>query len=99
MGRGEVTARTLRRKRGAPPPHVLARMTDEQKALDKVARGVSNVGYTGMVKHRLGAKSKEESWNVEDGGAEEQARLDELERSVMAENARRRADQEESGES
>ena len=54
--RGEVLKSTLKRMRQGPPAHILSLMTPEQKRLDKVVRRVSVVGYTGLMKKRMGFK-------------------------------------------
>ncbi|OBZ68991.1 hypothetical protein A0H81_11151 [Grifola frondosa] len=54
--RGQVFRKTLKRQRQGPPAHVLAIMTERQKHMDKVSRGVSEVGYVGQVKRALGFK-------------------------------------------
>ncbi|KAJ7609065.1 hypothetical protein FB45DRAFT_845677 [Roridomyces roridus] len=57
--RGEILPSTLRRARKGPPAHILVRMTPEQKHVDKVVRGVGEVGYVGMVKQRMGVKLRD----------------------------------------
>lgn len=60
--RGEVLSITLKRRRKGPPAHVLAKMTPEERRMDKIVRsGVSEVGYVGMTKRRMG-------WKLRDGG-------------------------------
>ena len=90
--RGEVLNATIRRARKRPPPHVLAQMTEEQKRLDAVARSsVSEVGYVGYVKRKLGWKLRNpDAWKVEEGKPENQAALDELDHTIHEENTRRR---------
>lgn len=56
--KGEFSARLRRRLRQGPPAHVLMQMTDAQKRRDKAVRGVSEVGYIGMVKSRAGWKMR-----------------------------------------
>lgn len=57
--RGEVLQSTLRRRRKGPPAHVLDRMSEEERKRDKVLRGVSEVGYVGMLKSKAGRKMRD----------------------------------------
>lgn len=62
--RGEVLKSTLRRRRKRPPAHVISRMSDTDRRRDQIARGVSEVGYVGMVKDLLGRRMKNPTlWN------------------------------------
>lgn len=90
--RGEVLPITLRRARKRPPPHVLSKMTEEQKRFDVISRSsVSEVGYIGYVKKKLGFKLRDpDSWKVEDGDPKNREALDKLEAEIRAENERRR---------
>ncbi|KZP21455.1 hypothetical protein FIBSPDRAFT_860637 [Athelia psychrophila] len=89
--RGEVVARTMRRRRQAPPADVLARMSGEERRMDKVARSVSEVGYVAQVKRRLGHKIRDEGASKrEDGAPEANAGLDDMLGRLRAENERRR---------
>ncbi|EJD05319.1 uncharacterized protein FOMMEDRAFT_103305 [Fomitiporia mediterranea MF3/22] len=56
--RGEVLRCTIERSRKRPPAHVLATMPVWKQRADKVVRGVSEVGYVGMMKSRMGVKMK-----------------------------------------
>jgi hypothetical protein len=69
--RGEVLRRTIRPRNKGLPAHVLTCMSREDKNLDRVAKSsVSEVGYVGMVKRRLGLRLRgPERWKV-DGGWE-----------------------------
>ncbi|KZT63669.1 hypothetical protein DAEQUDRAFT_699831 [Daedalea quercina L-15889] len=88
---GLVLRRTIRRRAQGPPAHILARMTEEERHMDKAARSISEVGYVAMVKRRMGRKLKDpEGWKVEFGRPEEQARLDREASLIAAENERRR---------
>ncbi|KAI0082931.1 hypothetical protein BDY19DRAFT_901318, partial [Irpex rosettiformis] len=88
---GEVLKKTLKRASKGPPAHVLCRMSEEQKRLDRIARsGVSEAGYVGYAKMRRGWKLKRNPWEMEDGPSKVQARLDEAEKEIMEENRRRR---------
>ena len=62
-----MTKWTEKRARKGPPAHVLAEMTPEQRHDDRVARSsVSETGYVGMVKRKLGWKMKGEKWKKEE---------------------------------
>lgn len=52
--RGEILKRTLRRMRGGPPAHELSLMSPRQREEDRIIRGVSQVGYVGLIKQRHG---------------------------------------------
>ncbi|KAF7331690.1 hypothetical protein MKEN_00048800 [Mycena kentingensis (nom. inval.)] len=92
--RGEILPRTLRRMRQGPPAHLLVHMDQQARHNDRVVRGISEVGYVGLVKRRVG-------WKLADGGAglrrensldlegERQVQLRELEKEVAAEQAKR----------
>ncbi|KAI0074123.1 hypothetical protein K474DRAFT_1602040 [Panus rudis PR-1116 ss-1] len=57
--RGEVTNKTLKRRRQRPPTWVEEMMTPKQRKMDVVSRqSVSQVGYMGMVKQKLGHNVK-----------------------------------------
>ena len=93
--RGEVLRQTIRRRNKGPPAHVLARMTPEEKHMDKVVRSVSEVGYVGQVKRRLGFRLRDpEGWKVEMGRRGDKERLDEMAGMVERENERRRKEVE-----
>lgn len=68
-GRGEVLKRTIRRARTGPPIQSLDRMSKERLKMDKIARSsVSEVGYIGETKRRLGWKLKnDDPYRAEDG--------------------------------
>ncbi|KAJ6595651.1 hypothetical protein DFH09DRAFT_1024448 [Mycena vulgaris] len=57
--RGEILPRTLKRARKGPPAHVLVHMTPAERRMDKIVRGVGEVGYVGMVKRRMGMKLRD----------------------------------------
>lgn len=89
--RGEVLNRTLKRKIKGPPAHVLAKMTEDQKMMDKVSRSVSEVGYVASVKKKLGFKLRNPTlWERELGPREHWGKLTEMERQIQVENLRRR---------
>lgn len=89
--KGEVIARTLQRRRGGPPAPVLSTMTPEQIRLDKAARSVSEVGFAGLAKKKLGFRLKnKDGWRAEDGKEKNREWLDRMARSIEKENVRRR---------
>ncbi|KAM5539475.1 hypothetical protein V8D89_006927 [Ganoderma adspersum] len=89
--RGEVTNRLRKLMNKGPPPHVLSRMTEEQRKMDRIARSPSEVGYVAQVKRQLGHKLRDnETWRVELGRQENQESLDRTEQEIEGENARRR---------
>lgn len=89
---GEIIKRTHQRARRGPPPHVLMRMSPLRRYYDRVARSsVTEVGYVGWVKKKLGFKLKNpDPFEAEDGEPGMQAELDEWEKKLVAENQRRR---------
>ena len=90
---GEVTTATIRRRRSAPPAHIQELMTKRQLLVDKAIREVSEGGWSGAVKARLGVHMRSpEKWKAEGGWEDEdiKKRLDDMERKIRAENERRR---------
>lgn len=91
--RGEVLRRTILRQSKGPPAHVLAKMTPEQRKMDKVARSVSEVGYVAQVKRKLGFKLRDpEAWKMEIGSLKDKTRLNRMSKEFSDENARRTRD-------
>ncbi|KAJ7067837.1 hypothetical protein C8F01DRAFT_1049494 [Mycena amicta] len=93
--RGAIVKDTLKRKRQQPPPHLLSHMTPEERHKDRVARGVGEVGYVGMIKRRMGFKLRDGGKglareNSLDLDGERLAQLKEMEKEYRAEQARRR---------
>ncbi|EPS97484.1 hypothetical protein FOMPIDRAFT_43521 [Fomitopsis schrenkii] len=89
---GLVIKRTILRRAAGPPAHVLAKMTEAQRRMDRVSRSVSEVGYVAIVKKRLGWKLRDpEAWKVEMGKQENLARLEREAMALSAENVRRRS--------
>lgn len=89
---GLVIKRTILRRAAGPPAHILAKMTEAQKHLDRVSRSVSEVGYVAMAKRKLGWKLRDpEAWKVEMGKSENMAKLEREEMALLAENERRRS--------
>lgn len=88
---GLILRKTLERAIKGPPAHVLSKMTEEEKKLDRIARSsVSKVGYVGYAKMKLGWKMKRDPYKSEDGPNRSQRRLTEAEDKIMEENKRRR---------
>lgn len=83
---------TVERANKGPPAHILARMSPLRRHWDRVSRSnVSEVGYVGLVKRKLGWKLKNpHAWKVEIGKDEDQPHLDTLEEEVRKENLKRR---------
>ena len=78
-----------------PPAHVLAKMMQEERRLDWISHGVSEVGYVGQVKRELGFKLKEpDAWKREEGRESERGRMDEISKEIAEENERRRREVE-----
>lgn len=89
--RGEVTNRLRKLMNKGPPAHVLSRMTEEQRRMDRIARSPSEVGYVAQVKRQLGHKLRDdETWRVELGKPENRGTLDRIGEEIERENARRR---------
>jgi len=89
---GEILRRSILRQNKGPPAHILARMTPEQRQMDKVARSVSEVGCVAQVKRKLGFKLRNpDAWKAEDGGGKDTGKLA---KEIMKENTRRMAIQE-----
>ncbi|KAG2134109.1 hypothetical protein DEU56DRAFT_913777 [Suillus clintonianus] len=90
---GEVTAYTIKRRRGAPPAHIRELMTPKQLLVDRAIREVSEGGWSGTVKAHMGVHMHTpEKWKAEGGWEDEEMkkRLDDMEREIRAENERRR---------
>jgi hypothetical protein len=98
--RGEVLRRTIRRRNKGPPAPVLTLMSEREKHLDKISRSsVSEVGYVGLVKRKLGFKLRDpELWKAEGGWEEDKARVDAMMRDIEKENERRRRKEAETKE-
>ncbi|KDR82949.1 hypothetical protein GALMADRAFT_263402 [Galerina marginata CBS 339.88] len=64
---GEVLKSTLRRQRRGPPAHVLSKWSSEGRAMYRVARSPTEVGYVAFVKRRLGFELKEMEATLELG--------------------------------
>lgn len=92
--RGEILPRTLKRARQGPPAHVLVHMSPAQRHVDKVVRGVGEVGYVGMLKRRMGMKLRDGGTglareNGTDLEGERLERLKEMEKDYWLEGMRR----------
>ncbi|KAJ7485539.1 hypothetical protein FB451DRAFT_1027619 [Mycena latifolia] len=100
--RGEILPRTLKRARKGPPAHVLVRMTPAERQMDRVVRGVGEVGYVGMIKRRMGFKlrdggkglAKENGTDLE---GERLERLRKMERHYWSEGRKRMERNESAG--
>ncbi|KAJ7126155.1 hypothetical protein C8R44DRAFT_781185 [Mycena epipterygia] len=92
--RGEITRRMLKRARKGPPAHVLVHMTPSERRIDKVVRGVGEVGYVGMLKRKVGFKLRDGGKglareNGTDLEGEQLERLKEMEKEYRIEAMRR----------
>ena len=56
--RGEMTSKWLKKRRSRPPSLIRYRMTEKEKMTWWVSKCVSEVGYIGMLKQKLGMKLK-----------------------------------------
>ncbi|KAJ7104511.1 hypothetical protein B0H15DRAFT_810370 [Mycena belliarum] len=93
--RGEILRCTVRRARKGPPAHVLVRMTPAERRMDRVVRGVVEVGYVGIVKQRMGMKLRDGGKglareNGTDLEGERLERLRRMERHYWLEGRKRR---------
>ncbi|KAG5636405.1 hypothetical protein H0H81_008179 [Sphagnurus paluster] len=88
--RGEVLRRTILRMRKGPPAHVLAKMSPEQRQMDRTSRSVSEVGYVAQVKMKLGFKLRNpDAWKMEGGAPENKATLDQISKEIWEECQKR----------
>ena len=63
-----MTCKWLKRRRSRPPPLVRYRIMEKEKMSWWVSKCVSEVGYIGMSKRKLGIKLKDpEAWKREQG--------------------------------
>lgn len=94
--RGEILMSTIRRRNKAPPSHILEKMSPLRRHLDQVARSnVSEVGYVGWAKRKLGYKLRDpDAWKMEIGKDEDQPRLNAMEEEIRKENERRRTERD-----
>jgi hypothetical protein len=66
--RGEMTSKWLKRRRSRPPSLIRYRLTEEERMTWWVSKCVSEVGYIGMLKRKLGIKMKNpDAWKREHG--------------------------------
>ncbi|TFK21443.1 hypothetical protein FA15DRAFT_672557 [Coprinopsis marcescibilis] len=64
--RGVELARTIRRKRQGPPAHILCKMSEKEKEIDRIIRSPSEGGYVAQVKLAAGMKLKTgDKWKKE----------------------------------
>ncbi|EIN13030.1 hypothetical protein PUNSTDRAFT_98064 [Punctularia strigosozonata HHB-11173 SS5] len=90
---GEHTPLSVERMRRMPPAHVLQQMSQQQRINDRVVRSVSEVGYVGMVKERVGVRTRRRGlWRVyEEGKEENRERLDRMAEEIRRANFERQA--------
>ena len=95
--RGEVVNKTIQRRNKQPPGHIYEKMSPLRRHWDEVSRSsVSEVGYVGWVKRKLGFKLRDpDAWKVEVGKDVDQPRLNALEMEIRKENERRRKEHDE----
>lgn len=68
--RGDYSPKSYIKRRRGPPAHILSKMSEKTRALDRAARGTSEVGYVALAKTKLGIPLKDpRAW------LEEQAKL------------------------
>ena len=90
--RGEVIRRTILRRSKGPPAHIRAKMAPQERHWDRVSRSsVSEVGYVGMIKRKLGWKLRNpEAWKAENGKEENWPHLESTEAEIRRKNRERR---------
>lgn len=94
--RGEVLPHTILRRNQGPPPHVLVRMTKQQKVEDKIVRSISDVGYVAKLKRKKGHRLVDDkTWRKEEGLEAQRDWLVRSSQRLKTENARRRKQTEE----
>jgi hypothetical protein len=90
--RGVMTTRALRRKRKSMPAHILATSSEKARRYDRIVRSVSEVGYVGMVKERVGHGSQKGKWRLyEEGLKRNRRRLETTAERIQKLNEQRRA--------
>ncbi|KXN84901.1 hypothetical protein AN958_11927 [Leucoagaricus sp. SymC.cos] len=84
--RGEMTRSLLKRLRKGPPAHILHRMSPRDRYWDQIARHPSEVGFTAMVKRKLGYGFKNpDAWIVEES-RDKKAALDAISAQILEQN-------------
>lgn len=68
--RGEVTKRVVERIKQGPPAHVLHKMNDKERHIDKVMREVSRSGYSGRVKAEVREKRRRKTLSMRAGATD-----------------------------
>lgn len=92
--RGEILRRTILRQRKAPPAHVLALLTPEQRKMDRIVRNVSEVGYVAKIKMKLGFKLRRpNAWKAEIGTPKNKERLDRKVKEFLDKSEKRETQQ------
>ncbi|EIW80078.1 hypothetical protein CONPUDRAFT_166670 [Coniophora puteana RWD-64-598 SS2] len=87
---GVETPSSIARKRQAAPAYLQAKMTEQQRHVDKVIRSPSEVGYVGMVKRRVGMRLANPDTLKSEESPARAAELDRLAEAIREENERRR---------
>lgn len=65
---GEMTRKWLKRRRSRPPSWIRYRLTEKERMTWWVSKCVSEVGYIGKLKRKLGIKLKDpDAWKRENG--------------------------------
>lgn len=86
--RGVWSKKVLQRARQRPPAHILEKMNDRQKEIDRIKRLPGEAGYVGMIKRMAGMKLKDtETWKLENKASREALQR---ERAFYEEQERRR---------
>jgi hypothetical protein len=90
--RGDMTTRAIQRKAKGLPAHILAAMSPASRRREGITRSLSEVGYVGMTKARLGKGLRDEArWRIfEEGEVGLRPRLAQEASVIEAENQRRR---------
>jgi len=88
--RGEMTRKWLKRRRSRSPSLLRCRMSEKDKTTRRVSKSVSEVGYIGMLKRKLGIKMKNpDAWKREYGLPHMKEKTDQDLAAVEMENRRR----------
>jgi hypothetical protein len=94
--RGEITNRAVKRKRKMLPGPLMTTRSPASRRHDHVSRSLSEVGYVGMIRERLGHGMKTGTWRLYEEGLEENRKKLGLDaKMIERENRRRRSASEE----
>jgi hypothetical protein len=87
-----MTTRAIQRKAKGLPAHILAAMSPASRRREGITRSLSEAGYVGMTKARLGKGLRDEArWRIfEEGEVGLRPRLAQEASVIEAENQRRR---------